>query len=152
MYRNLKTTSAVSPHGLTVHQVSTRSDENCRRSYPEMKCRQIVTDTKWYTIMPSHYLVVAYKNEASEGFVFIVSDNQSIQMQTLTIWPQNYNNGTVNPHYNDSICSQSCKMNLLLCRILNEQIDMYKRSCFVLTFFWNICFGYFFRIASLRQF
>ena len=27
------------------------------------------------------------------------------------------------------------KMNLLLCRILNEQIDMYKRSCFVVTFF-----------------
>ena len=57
-----------------------------------MKCRQIVTDTKWYTIMPSHDLVVAHKNEASEGFVFIVSDNQSIQMQTLTNWPQNCNN------------------------------------------------------------
>ena len=29
--RNFKTICAVSPHGLTVHQVSTLSDENCRR-------------------------------------------------------------------------------------------------------------------------
>ena len=31
---------------------------------------------------------------------------------------------TVNPRYKDSIFPKNGKMNLLLCRILNEQIDM----------------------------
>ena len=34
------------------------------------------------------------------------------------------------------------KMNLLLYRILNEQIDMEERSCFVLISSLNICFGH----------
>ena len=41
---------------------------------------------------------------------------------------------TVNPRYNDIICSQrfAIKLNLLLYRILNEYIGMLERSCFIL--------------------
>ena len=38
VYSNLEIICTVSPHGLTVRQVSTRSDENCRMSSPETKC------------------------------------------------------------------------------------------------------------------
>ena len=37
VYCDLEIICAVSSHGLTVHQVSTVSNENCRRSYPETK-------------------------------------------------------------------------------------------------------------------
>ena len=36
VYCNLKIISTVQSHGLTIHQVSTQSDENCRRSWTEI--------------------------------------------------------------------------------------------------------------------
>ena len=45
-------------------------------------------------------------------------------------WRNKKNISTVNPGYNDSICTKdvAIKMNLLLYRILNEQIDMLEKS------------------------
>ena len=56
VYCNLETICAVPLNGLTVHQVSTQSDENC---YPETKCRRmdrrqrytIITTIIWWGII-----------------------------------------------------------------------------------------------------
>ena len=61
VYCNQETTSAVPSYGLTVHQVSTWSDENCRRSYTD-EWTDRRTDIGGYIIIPRHYLVTGYKN------------------------------------------------------------------------------------------
>ena len=50
----------------------------------------------------------------------------------------------MNPRYNDRFVPEdvAMKMNLLLKRILNGQIVVKGRPCFILISSQNICFGY----------
>ena len=60
---DLKALCAVPPHDLTVHQVSMRSDENCRMNYLETKCGRTDgwTDTEVNIIIPHQYRVAGCK-------------------------------------------------------------------------------------------
>ena len=59
---------------------------------------------------------------------------------------------SVNPRYNAFVPKEvAIKMNLLLYRILKEQIDIEKGSCFVLIFLIEHMFSIFVRIVSLKH-
>ena len=63
MYCNLETIIAVSPYGLTIRRVSTRSDEKPVRRVILKRSANGRTDTGGYTIILRHYRVVGYKKE-----------------------------------------------------------------------------------------
>ena len=113
MYCNLKTIWTVPPHGLTVHQVSTRSDDNCRRSYLEMKSNgqtmlhwsKIVTLTHIYSWLS----LSRTRLSRSENLVPVLTQRSTNRQQNIVEKRRNFSSF---PHYFQYIFNLGVKLHI----------------------------------------